>query len=89
MKTLTRLLVNDVKRTRKTMSVKLSAVGSAIMAVLTIWPDSVLALWQVLPPEIHAVLPQQMATGIAAFIFVMTFVSRFVKQAKLHEQNDK
>lgn len=84
------MLVDDVAKIRKAWSARLSGIGAAIMALLTVWPDSVLALWQVLPAEVHAIMPQQLVAGIAAFIFIMTFVSRFVKQAKLHdEQNDK
>jgi len=89
MKRFKNMLVDDVAKIRKAWSARLSGIGAAIMALLTLWPDSVLALWQVLPPEVHAIMPQQMVTGIAAFIFIMTFVSRFIKQAKLHEQNDK
>ena len=89
MKTLKRLLVDDVKKTRKTWSARLSAVGAAIMGLLTLWPDSLLAMWSLLPVEVHAIMPQQLVAGIAAFIFIGTFVSRFVKQVRLHEQNDK
>lgn len=89
MKRFKNMLVDDVTKILKAWSARLSGIGAAIMALLTVWPDSVLALWQVLPAEVHAIMPQQMVTGIAAFIFIMTFASRFIKQAKLHEQNDK
>lgn len=75
----------DLDKLWKLASARFSALGAGVMFVLTVWPDSILALWQLLPPDVHAVMPQQLVAAIGGILFVATFVSRFVKQAKLHE----
>ncbi len=75
----------DLDKLWKLASARFSALGALLMTVLAMWPDSVLALWQMLPAEVHSVMPQQLVAAIGAFLFVATFVSRFVKQAKLHD----
>jgi Ca2+/Na+ antiporter len=82
-------LTNDAKNWKKLWSVRLSVIGAGLMAVLTAWPDAILILWSTMPAEVKDLIPQQLATSIACFIFVMTAVSRVIKQSKLETQEKR
>lgn len=73
-------LIEDWKQAHKKFSVIISSAGALLMSVFTLWPDSILTLWSVMPVEVRALIPEQLATGIAAFIFIMTAISRVIKQ---------
>jgi Ca2+/Na+ antiporter len=79
-------LTTDAKNWKKLWSVRLSVIGAGLMAVLTAWPDAILILWSTMPAEVKDLIPQQLATSIACFIFVMTAVSRVIKQSKLENK---
>src|SRR6187431_637145 len=76
-------LADNAKFWWRFWSVRLSAVGAILMGVVTAWPDSILYLWGAMPSEVRGLIPQQFVTLIAMFIFVMSAVSRVVKQAKI------
>lgn len=67
----------------KLWSVRLSAFGTVLMTALTVWPDRVFQIWLMMPPEVRRLMPEQVVTGIAALIFLLTAVSRLIKQKKL------
>lgn len=80
-------LIDDWKKAYKFWSVIFSALGTAVMGFFTIWPDSALYLWQMMPSEIKQILPSNLATLIAMFIFLMSMASRLVKQKRLQDEN--
>jgi len=73
-------LVDDWKKAPKFWSVITSFIGTCIMGFFTIWPESALYLWGAMPNEVKTLLPDQLATGIAMFIFIASMISRLIKQ---------
>lgn len=67
----------------KLWSLRLSAFGTLLMTALTIWPDRIVQLWLMMPVEVRGLLPEQIVTIIAAVIFLLSAVSRIIKQTKL------
>ncbi len=74
---------NIVKQWHKLWSVWLSALGALIMGIFSIWPESILQLWAAMPEEVRSLIPDQMVSYIALFIFVMTAIARITKQSNL------
>lgn len=75
--------IEQWRQWHKLWSVRLSAFGSILMTALTVWPDRVFQIWLMMPPEVRRLMPEQMITSIAAIIFLLTAVSRVIKQKKL------
>lgn len=75
-----KFLIDDWKDCYRWWSVWASSVGAVLMAIFSIWPDSILLLWNMMPDQVRALLPNQLATVLAVFIFAMTVVSRLLKQ---------
>ena len=82
-------LIDNWKQCYKMWSVRLSSFGAALMGYFLYFPDSALWLWQMMPREIHALLPSNVAMFIAFVIFIGTAISRLVKQNKLHQKEPK
>lgn len=72
--------VSDWKECYKWWSVWASSAGAVLMAILSIWPDSILLLWNMMPNDVRKLLPNQLATALAVFIFAMTVLSRVLDQ---------
>lgn len=69
-------------------SVRFSALGAALMGFFTMWPESSLYLWQMMPAEIRQFIPERVATGLAMFIFAVSMVSRVIKQERKGKPNE-
>jgi len=80
------ILIEDWQRCYRLWSVQLSAVGAVLLSILTAWPESTLYLWQMMPAEIRQLIPERVATGLAAFIFAMSAISRIIKQRPRNEK---
>lgn len=75
-------LVDDVGDWWRWWSLRLAALGTAITSVLILWPDWALFLWNAMPPEVRALLPQRYVPLIGVIIFGMSMLARIVKQKK-------
>lgn len=73
-------LIEDWKKAYRLWSVWFGLIGTAVMGVFTAWPESALYLWGAMPAEVRAMIPERFVSGIALFIFVMSTVSRIIKQ---------
>lgn len=82
-------LIDDWKKAHRFWSVIFSAIGTALMGLFTIWPESALYLWGAMPMEVRTLLPQNIATFIAMVIFIMSILSRLIKQQRLDNVNKK
>lgn len=82
-------LIEDWKKATRLWSVRFGLIGTAVMGVFTAWPDSALYLWGAMPLEVRELIPERFVSVIALFIFVMSTVSRVVKQRPKHERKDE
>jgi len=79
-------LVEGWQKAFKMWSVLVSSLGALIMGVFTIWPESAFIVWQSMPEEAKAAIPQNMVSAIALFLFVMSAIARLLKQKNLPEK---
>ena len=73
-------LIDNWKSCYKFWSIWTSSIGAFLMLVFSFWPDSVLFLWNMAPTEVKELLPNQVVSVLAVFIFAMTVFSRILKQ---------
>lgn len=70
----------------KTWSVWLSAAGVALGVYLASAPDVLVQAWLMLPPDLKALLPVNVAQYISYALIALGVISKFIKQPKLDEQ---
>lgn len=73
----------------KTWSVWLASLGSAISAWVQSFPDSAMRAWQLLPPDVKAIIPQNYLGMIGAFMVAMAVIAQFIRQPALAEQRQQ
>jgi len=73
-------LVSDWRDYFRMWSVRLNAVGLAILSWVYIDPISTLYVWSMMPPEVRAILPYNIVTHIGFALFALGMLARVVKQ---------
>ncbi|MFE0584822.1 DUF7940 domain-containing protein [Pantoea vagans] len=84
--------VEFVSHTRllfKAWSVWLASLGSMLSAWVQSFPQNALDAWNVLPPDVKALLPQNYLGLIGAFMVAMGVIAQFVRQKTLNEQKQQ
>lgn len=76
--------IDHWRKAHKLWSVRLSAFGALLMSALTVWPDRVWQIWQLLPNDVRRLLPEQVVSLVATCLFVLSAISRLIKQSKLN-----
>ncbi|MGW8134125.1 DUF7940 domain-containing protein [Sphingomonas zeae] len=71
-------LITGWRQSWRWWSVRVSAFGAMIFAFLLAAPDQALAIWQALPPDVQALIPN--AKEIGLFLSVAMVVARVVQQ---------
>lgn len=69
-------------------SVRLNAIGLAILTWFAIDPVSLLAVWNMMPAAVHQIIPAQVASILGAILFALSMLARVVRQPKLKEKID-
>lgn len=78
-------LVKEWRLLHKLWSSKLYFVGVALLT-LGDAAQHVLFAWGVLPHELKASIPEDWITIVSVFIFTASFLARYVRQDRYHEQ---
>ncbi|WP_433910362.1 hypothetical protein [Sphingomonas yabuuchiae] len=71
-------LIPDWRQSWRWWSVRVSAFGAMIFAFLLAAPDQALAIWQALPADVQALIPN--AKEIGLFLTIAVVVVRVVQQ---------
>ena len=67
-------------------SVRLNALGAALLAAMMTWPEPLLGLWAALPRELTAILPPRAALAIPLALNLAATAARLIKQRRLYER---
>lgn len=70
----------DWRQAWRWWSVRVSALGSILMAAALAAPDQLLLLWNMLPLELRARMPEHVGTLISLVLFILVIVVRLVPQ---------
>lgn len=81
--------IAEWKKVLKFWSVQLALLGGALTTLLITVPDAALYVWNMLPADLKALIPENYTPLIGVGIFALSVVARVIKQSKLSKPNDK
>jgi len=70
----------------KFWSVKLAALGTALVTFATLFPDAALQAWFALPDEFKQVIPPSYVQGFGVVLMALSLIARIIKQQKLQDE---
>jgi hypothetical protein len=79
-------LVPEARLWWRWWSMRFNAIGLAILAWVQFDPVGVLAVWNMMPPQVRAIIPGHALTGLAFIFFALAMLARLVRQPKLGER---
>jgi len=82
-------LIHEWKSAWRYWSVKINAIGLAIMGYLWFDPSAVLAIVNMMPSGVRRALPENTETIIGALFFALAMISRLVVQPKMEARRGK
>lgn len=80
-------LVPGARQAWRWWSMRLNAIGLAILAWVQFDPVSALAVFNMMPGHVREALPSHLLTGIAFVFFALAMIARLVKQPALEQNN--
>lgn len=80
-------LVPEVRQAWRWWSIRLNALGLAILGWVQFDPVGALSVFNMMPSSVRAALPPHFLTGIAFFFFALAMIARLVKQPNLGNTN--
>lgn len=81
-------LVPEAREWWKLWSIRLNALGLAILAWVQLDPVSVLAVWNMMPAAVTRLVPSSALTVIGMALFALSMIARLVTQPKLKAKAD-
>lgn len=75
--------IEDWRQAWRFWSVRLAAAGGALQALLAWWPDAALVMWNSMPDEVKALLPQSAVMTLPLLFFAASIVARILKQKNI------
>lgn len=86
---MTRILINEWRSAWRYWSVRLNAIGLAIMGYLWFDPTAVLAVVNMMPHGVRQALPANIDALIGGLFFALAMISRLVVQPKMEAHRGK
>lgn len=78
-------LIPDWRQSWRLWSVRVQAAGATLMTFAAAWPSGAKDIWESIPADIRAMLPQRTALVIAAVLFIGGLAARHVQQGSKHD----
>ena len=82
-------LIADWKLVRKKWSFIFNAIGTSLLAYLTMAPDAIVQAWNFLPEDMKAFVPVKYSLYIPMILFILGILSQYIKQQKLEIEREK
>lgn len=82
-------LIDDWKNGLKFWSVRLGVIGTIVASIFIAVPDAAIFAWNLLPLEFKSAIPERYMPMIGVSVFFLSMIARFIKQTKLHPDNNK
>jgi hypothetical protein len=76
-------LVDNWKAFWRMWSIRLNAIGLAILAWVQIDPVSVMMVWNMMPIDVRRALPENFMTIAGLSLFSLSMMARLVRQEKV------
>lgn len=82
-------LIDNWRQGWQFASTQLGVLGTVVTSWFMLIPDSAYMSWVALPDEVKAIIPPTYVPLIGPAIFVMGMIARFIKQRKLHNEEQQ
>lgn len=79
-------LIDDCRHWWRLWSLRLNALGLAILGYVQFDPIGALAVWNMLPFEVRRVLPPNFLTIVGMVLFALSMLARLVRQPRLERR---
>lgn len=66
-------------------SLRLQALGLALQSAFLTWADLPVTLWNMMPAEVKAWLPEHVIAFVPLALFIAAAIARLIKQEKLSD----
>lgn len=76
-------LIEGARQWWRLWSIRLNAIGLALLGWVQFDPVSALSVWNMLPGEVRAVLPRDVVALVGGLFFVLSMLARLVHQPTL------
>ncbi len=70
-------------------SVWLTGAGTLLGVYLASAPDAIISAWNMLPPDLKAMLPVNIAQYVSYFIVALGVIAQFIRQPKLVDRKQQ
>lgn len=80
-------LIPDWRKAWRLWSVRLNALGLAILGWVQFDPVAALAVWNMMPAPVRDVLPSNFIALAGLALFALSMLARIVRQPKLEQAN--
>ncbi|MER1940658.1 hypothetical protein ABS755_08110 [Castellaniella sp. FW104-16D08] len=77
-------LIPEWRQCHRFWSVRLQAVGVALITFVQGFPDAFIHVWAVLPPDVTAAFPADTVKWLGIAVLACGIVARIIRQDKLH-----
>lgn len=81
-------LIENARIWWRLWSIRLNAIGLAILGYVQFDPIGALAVWNMLPGEVRRVAPPNILTVIGMVLFGLSMLARLVHQPKLRGKDN-
>jgi hypothetical protein len=85
---MTARLIDNWKTAWRFWSVRLNALGLAILAFVQFDPVAALAVWNMMPAAVRDVLPRDFLVWFGVALFALSMLARVVRQPKLEKADE-
>ncbi len=80
-------LVENARQWWRLWSMRLNAIGLAILGWISFEPVSVLTVWNMMPPAVRDHFPPRTMLVVSMAFFALSMMARLVRQPKLEKSN--
>lgn len=78
-------LIENCKQWWRLWSIRLNAIGLAVLAYIQFDPVGALGVWNMMPGPVARAIPAQAVTAIGMALFALSMIARLVHQPKLEK----
>lgn len=64
-------------------SIRLNLIGGLLLTAFMTWPEFALTLWNMMPDEVKALVPDRFILAIPLALFALSVIARLIRQEKL------
>jgi hypothetical protein len=82
-------LISGARHWWRLWSIRLGIASHGLLIVMWSWPESMLIIWNMMPPEVRAILPPRFTLVLPIVLGVASLGARLVKQPAIAAKQEE